>query len=97
MRNFLHRAQRNEVHVLHLFQVIGHYPKTLATAEVGIKEGVGDLIFLRFGCEANQTNFLKIKTNISKILSFRNLINNEHPRKYPALFELPQLYDCICN
>lgn len=61
MRNFLYRAQRNEVHVLYLFQVIGHYSKTLATTEVGIKEGVRDLIFLRLRGEANQTDFLKKK------------------------------------
>ena len=58
MWNFFSGAQGNEIHVLHLFQVIGHHPKTSATAEVGIQESVGDLIFLGLRGEANQTHLL---------------------------------------
>lgn len=58
MWDFFSSTQRNEIHVFHLFQVIGHHPEAAAAAEVGIKQSVGDLIFLRLGGEANQTHLL---------------------------------------
>lgn len=58
MWNLFAGAQRNEIHVLHLLQVVGNHPETLTTAEVGIEESVGDLVFLRLRGEANQTNLL---------------------------------------
>lgn len=58
MRNFFSGTQRNEIHVLHLFEVIRHNPETPTTAEVGIEKSIGDLIFLRLGGKANQAHLL---------------------------------------
>lgn len=58
MRDFLFGIQRDKIHVLHLLAVVRNHPKAFTTVEVGVEDSVRDLVLLRVGGEANQTNFL---------------------------------------
>lgn len=49
MWNFFCGTQRDKVHVLHLFEIIGDHTETLTAAEVGIQESVGNLVFISLG------------------------------------------------